>query len=203
MLWIALLIASACGGTSPIGKLDGGAGAGGGGGGSGSGGAGSGGAAGNACAQIATVDRSCSSDADCLAVSHTTNCCGTDVWIGIRASEKDRFSSLESACDRSYPACGCAEGPPTTDDGSVVPFGGVAGVSCQAGTCKTFSKACGHPCDTGRSCVTCTAADAGATSFCSLRCMNDSACTEAARTKCQFTFASGVCTDPTMACGGF
>jgi hypothetical protein len=177
------------------------AGAGGGAAGAGGGTAGAGGA--SACAQVGTVDRSCSVDGDCLAVTHTTNCCGSAVWIGIRSSEKDHYTALESACDRTYPACGCAAGPPVTDDGSVVPFGGMAGVSCQAGMCKTFSKACDQPCGAGRSCVTCMMPDAGATSACSLQCMKDTDCTEPGRTKCQFTSSTGVCTDSTMACGLF
>jgi hypothetical protein len=159
--------------------------------------------AGSACAQVATVDRTCSVDADCLAVTHTTSCCGSAIWIGIRSSEKDHYAALESACDRTYPACGCAAGPPLTDDGSVVSFGGMAGVTCQAGMCKTFSKACGQICATGHSCVTCMMPDAGATSSCSLKCIKDTDCTEPGRTKCQFVFASGICVSPTLACGTF
>jgi hypothetical protein len=153
-----------------------------------------------ACAQVATVDQSCAVDTDCLAVMHTTSCCGSAVWIGIRSSEQQHFAALEGACDRTYPACGCAAGPPQTDDGSIVPFGGMAAASCQGGTCKTFSKACGHPCDSGRSCVTCMSPDAGATSVCSLQCLKDTTCTEANRTKCQFVFSTGICVDPMMAC---
>jgi hypothetical protein len=177
------------------------AGAGGGHAGAGGGSAGAGGA--SACAQVTTLDRSCSADADCLAVTHTTNCCGSAIWIGIRSTEKSRYDTLETACDKSYPGCGCAAGPPVTDDGSIVQFGGMAGVACQAGTCKTFSKACGHACDTGRSCSTCMAPDAGATSTCSLQCMKDADCTDPKRTRCQFSFTTGVCVDPTMACGLF
>ena len=154
----------------------------------------------SACAQVAAVDQSCTVDTDCLAVMHTTSCCGSAVWMGIRSSEQQHFAALEGACDRTYPACGCAAGPPQTDDGSFVPFGGMATVSCQGGTCKTFSKACGHPCDSGRSCVTCMSPDAGATSVCSLQCTKDTTCTESNRTKCQFVFSSGICVDPTMAC---
>jgi len=157
----------------------------------------------NACALVATVDRSCTVDADCLAFTHTTNCCGSAIWMGIRASEKDRFTALESACDRTYPACGCASGPPVTDDGSIVRFGTTAGVSCQGGTCKTFSKACGHPCGPGRSCTACMAPDAGATSFCSLQCKGDTMCTEPNLSRCQLSFANGVCVNPNMACGVF
>ena len=82
----------------------------------------------NACGFLPTIDRSCTVDADCLAFTHTTNCCGSAIWVGIRASEKDRFTALEAACDRTYPACGCASGPPLTDDGSIVRYGSPAGV---------------------------------------------------------------------------
>ena len=203
---LAALVALGCGSvTGPAGGAGGASGGGGAsraaGGGAGGGFAGSGGA--SACAQVGTVDRTCAADGDCLAVTHTTNCCGTAIWIGIRASEKDRYAALEGACDRSYPACGCAEGPPVTDDGSVIAFGGMAGVSCQAGTCRTFSKACGKACDATHACVTCMAPDAGAMSSCSLKCMKDTDCTEPGRTKCQIFFTVGTCVDPTLACGAF
>jgi hypothetical protein len=155
------------------------------------------------CAFVPTIDRSCTVDADCLAFTHTTSCCGSAVWVGVHASEKDRFAALEAACDRTYPACGCASGPPTTDDGSIVRFGSTAGVSCQTGTCKTFSKACGHPCDVGRSCTSCMMPDAGSTSFCTLQCKGDTMCTESGRRRCLLSFANGVCVDPNMACGIF
>jgi hypothetical protein len=161
-------------------------------------------AAANPCSFVPTIDRSCTVDADCLAFTHTTNCCGSAVWVGVHASEKDRFAALEAACDRTYPACGCASGPPTTDDGSIVRFGSTAaGVSCQGGTCKTFSKACGHPCDAGRSCTSCMTPDAGSTSFCTLQCKGDTMCTEPGRGRCLLSFANGVCVDPNMACGIF
>jgi hypothetical protein len=180
-------------------------GAGGGHAGAGGGGAGAGGHAGAAaCAQATMVDRSCTSDADCVAVTHTTNCCGSAIWMGIRATEKQRFTALETACEMSYPGCGCAAGPPVTDDGSVVRFGATAaGVTCQAGTCKTFSMACGHLCEAGRACTTCMTPDAGSKSFCTLSCMNDTACTEPGLSRCQIFFTAGACVDPTMACGGF
>lgn len=203
--------AGQAGGGGASGGSGGASGAGGGhagaGGASGAGGghAGAGGASGagggNACALPMTVDSSCNLDADCVAVTHTTNCCGAAVWLGIRATEKPRFDTLEAACDKTYPGCGCASGPPETDDGSVVPFGSMPGVICQAGTCKTFSKACGHLCPAGRSCTTCMGTDAGATSYCTLRCTAGVTCSEPNYTKCQVSFSSATCVDPTRACG--
>jgi hypothetical protein len=162
------------------------------------GGGGTGGA--SACQQIAALDRTCTTDADCVAVLHTTSCCGSASWIGLHASETQRFRTLESACDATYPACGCASGEPTTDDGSTIAFGAstAAGVSCTGGVCKTFAAACGHACDTGRSCLTC-----GSTSVCSLRCTADTSCTEAAYPKCMFGFGGGLCADAAQSCTGF
>jgi hypothetical protein len=155
-----------------------------------------------ACQQVGTLDQSCIVDSDCLAVRHTTNCCGTSVWLGINKAGGQEFSTLESLCDASYPACGCATGSPTTSDGSSIPFGANAAVTCQGGVCKTYASACGHLCQTGRSCITCGQADAGV-SFCSLRCPSGTGCTEAAYSKCISSFNGGVCVAPDLPCSGF
>jgi hypothetical protein len=159
----------------------------------------------NACGQIPTLDRSCAVDADCMAVMHTINCCGTGVWMGIRTTDTQRFASLEAACDSGYPPCGCGTSPPTTDDGSTVAFGNSgASVACQGGQCRTFSKACGQPCGDGRSCVTCMSPNAGATSVCALRCTNQTVCTEGGRTNCEFGLSNrGICVDPALTCRTF
>jgi hypothetical protein len=155
-----------------------------------------------ACQQVGTLDQSCIVDSDCLAVRHTTNCCGTSVWLGINKAGGQEFSMLESLCDASYPVCGCAGGPPTTSDGSSLPFGTNAAVTCQGGVCRTYASACGHLCETGRSCITCGQADAGV-SVCSLRCTGGTGCTEAAYSKCMFTYLGGVCVAPDLPCSGY
>ena len=71
-----------------------------------------------ACQAVLALDRSCTTSADCVAVSHTTNCCGQEQVFGLRASEQARFSTLEAQCDLTYPACGCAAQQPLADDGS-------------------------------------------------------------------------------------
>ena len=166
-----------------------------------SGGGGNGGGGGNsACQQVGTLDSSCAKDTDCVAVVHTTNCCGAAVWLGLRSTEAQPFATLESSCDASYPACGCASGPPTTDDGSTVMRGGAVSASCQGGTCKTFATACGQPCEAGRSCLTCGAQDAGV-SVCSLHCSADTNCTEPAYPGA-CSGPSGICAASNLPCTG-
>lgn len=187
------------------------------GGGAGSGGMSSGGAGGSgtggtatvdaggaaACQEINTLDQSCLVDSDCLAVLHTTSCCGSSVWLGINKAGAQEFSTLETACDASYPRCGCASGVPTASDGSSIAFGTTAGVTCQGGLCKTYASACGHPCETGRSCITCGVADGG-TSVCTLRCPDGTGCTEAAYSKCQSSMNGSICVSPDLTwCTGF
>ena len=121
--------------------------------------------------------------------------------IGLRATEAQRFATLESACDASYPRCGCPLLAPTTDDGSTVNDADTVSVSCQGGACKTFAKACGQPCAAGRSCLTCGAPDAGV-SVCSLRCTFDKDCKETAYPTCQFGSDRGICTASSLACSG-
>jgi hypothetical protein len=138
-----------------------------------------------------------------VAVTHTTNCCGTDVWIGINVAVKPQYSTLEAACDMSYPGCGCAAFSPTADDGSVINFGATAGIVCQAGLCKTYAVACGHPCDTGRSCGKCTV-NGVAKSTCMLRCTKPADCTEPMLTMCtQSGPTGGICTSPDAMCSAF
>src|SRR5262249_11046474 len=133
---------SACGGGVSVGAGASGSG------GSGAAASGTGGGAGGGktdCERVEMLDRSCTATPDCIAVLHTTDCCGSASWIGIRSTDKARFTGLESVCDASYPGCGCASGAPTTDDGSSLGFGTTAGVICAAGVCSTFSPACGGP----------------------------------------------------------
>jgi hypothetical protein len=188
------------GGTNGGGGVSGSSGAGGAGGSAGAGGTGAGGTGGaNACQEAVAVDRKCTNDTDCVAVMHTTNCCGAAVWLGINASVAEHFSALEKLCDASYPACGCAAGPPVADDGSIIPLGEAAGVTCDAGTCKTFSQLCGHACDNARTCLTCGPKNAEK-SVCSLRCTTGNDCTDPSYTKCQPGLGGSVCEPPNAMC---
>ena len=111
----------------------------------------------SACQTIDDLDRSCTVDADCVAVAHTSNCCEQRRYIGIRATEKDRFAANEPSCDASYPACGCAARSPMMDDQSVDNRPTVqAGVTCLLGICTTFVRDCGKPCASGTTCFSCS-----------------------------------------------
>ncbi len=97
---------------------------------------------GPACAFIDGIDRHCLSDGECASATHQTNCCGTEIITGISASESARFATLEAACVASYPGCGCASGPTTTDSGETVTDPSAVQVGCitrgPGGVCMTY-----------------------------------------------------------------
>jgi hypothetical protein len=176
---------------------------GGGGGAVGSGGrGGTGGAAGaTACTQATAVDRSCSTDSDCVAVLHEKNCCGGLAWIGVRKTAQQMFATLEAQCQASYPGCGCFDGTDGADDGSRIPSGGTAAVTCQAGACKTYSPACGHFCATGSSCQTCTDLTTNTmTSACAPQCNDATMCADASAPRCNRGYSIGLCAPASSPC---
>ena len=146
---------------------------------------GGGGASGSgACQAVLALDRSCATSADCVAVSHTTNCCGQEQIFGLRATEQARFTTLEAQCDPTYPACGCAAQQPFVDDGSQVRFQGTAGVACVQGKCTTFVPECGAPCATGTTCFSCTN-HGSMFAACTTMCTGSVDCHDAALPLCQ------------------
>ena len=167
-----------------------------------SGGGGAGGSGGGAaCARATAVDRSCSVDADCVAVQHVTSCCGGIAWIGVRTSALQQFMSLEMQCQASYPGCGCFDGRDGADDGSRIASNASAGVLCQGGTCKTYSLACGHACATGSACQTCTDLSTGAmNSACAPECTSDSSCTVSSTPRCNRGVSIGLCAPAASPC---
>ena len=193
---VLLFVGLGCGAGS---SLTGGGGA------SGSGGAGgTGGSAGaTACQAIAALDHSCTADADCVAVKHVANCCGTARVIGLRGTEAAKFQQLEPTCDGSYPACGCATAPTATDDGSIIKDGTSAGVTCLQGTCTTFVPACGQPCASGKTCFSCSNRT---TLFaaCTTMCATSTTCTDPTLPLCQNGTSGNVsgmyCTASGVAC---
>jgi len=157
-----------------------------GGGGSAMGGAsGHGGAGGSSpCQAVAALDRSCQTISDCFAAVHQTNCCGQRKYLGLATSAQAAYASLEPKCQQTYPACGCAETSPTTDDGSALRFDGTPAVACVQGVCTTFVPDCGAPCATGTTCFSCMTHSA-LYAACTTMCASSSACHDPALPMCQ------------------
>ena len=147
------------------------------------------------------LDRTCTTDADCVAVVHETNCCGGMLWIGIRTSALQMFTTLEGQCQASYPGCGCFDNTDSTDDGSRIASPSSAAATCQAGVCKTYAPACGHLCTAGSSCLTCTNLSTGAmTSACSPLCTDDASCTNSSLPRCNRGFSISLCAPANTRC---
>jgi len=200
----------AVGGTTATGGVMGSGGAagqmGGGGAGAMGGSPGHGGAGGtSACQAVTVLDRSCQTAADCFAAQHQTNCCGQRAFLGLNTSVKAIYTGLEPQCDQTYPACGCAETQPTTDDGSVVRFDQTPGVACVQGVCTTFVPDCAGPCPTGTTCFSCMTHN---TTFaaCTTMCADSSACHDSTLPYCQYGSSGNrygmFCTSTGVVCDG-
>jgi hypothetical protein len=170
--------------------------------------AGGGGAGGttSTCQAVLALDRSCTTATDCFAGAHTSNCCGQAQFIGFNNSVKAQFQTLEAECDATYPACGCAAGQPTTDDGSRLRFGdqaSQAGVTCLQGKCTTFVPDCGKPCAAGTTCFTCISHNANFAA-CTTMCADSNACLDPALPLCQMGSSGNVsgvyCTAANIGC---
>lgn len=86
----------------------------------------------------------CSNDSDCMVGSHQTNCCGDTLMVGIAKSQAGDYGRCETAWEKTFPGCGCASGPPHTEDGKTIDFGTTPTVRCvdrtgSSGICKTFA----------------------------------------------------------------
>lgn len=89
--------------------------------------------------QYPSFDRSCSQSGDCVIAFHTTSCCGAEHAMGIKASEKARFDSLESTCVGQLPLCGCFSETLTLDDGqTTLDKRNSVQVECRNQVCTTF-----------------------------------------------------------------
>ena len=194
--------------SCPIGGAGGGGTTGGAGGGgtTGAGGTTGGGGAGGStspCQAVLALDRSCTTPADCFAGAHTINCCGTAQYVGFRNSVKTELQTLEAACDATYPICGCPIQQPTTDDGSVLRFGGEPGVTCLQGKCTTFVPDCGQPCGSGSTCFSCVNHQQ-MFAACTTMCAGNSQCRDPSLPLCQMGMSGNTagkfCTAANVAC---
>jgi hypothetical protein len=69
------------------------------------------------------LDKSCTTASDCILVIHQTDCCGNAAAVAIGASGGEAFWAAEAQCAAMFPACGCAMGPLSTEDGLMVATG--------------------------------------------------------------------------------
>ncbi len=115
-----------------------------------------------------TIDKRCSTSADCVVVRHTTSCCGSALLMAINHGDVGRFQAAETICDAQYPACGCASFGVDVEDGTVLPSGSenLVVASCDNMVCrshysgKTF--ACGTTtCTDQQSCTQSSGGPAG------------------------------------------
>jgi len=100
----------------------------------------------SASGQIDASLATCQSDGDCAMAQEQTNCCGTILYVGIRAASASAFAVCESAWVAHFPACGCDSGVSTTQDGKTVgssadasaPLVHCADFTMNGGTCLTY-----------------------------------------------------------------
>lgn len=84
------------------------------------------------CGAVDALPRTCSTDEDCDAVLHQSDCCGTLVARGISSDARMTFDLLEPVCRASLPACDCPAQPTMTDNGEVVTDPSAVQVACVA-----------------------------------------------------------------------
>jgi hypothetical protein len=101
-------------------------------------------------------DKSCSSVDECALVSHTTDCCGSQLRMAINQSEVERFDAAEAVCSAQYPACGCAAQGVSAEDGTLVSWSDVDSIvaECSQGRCQSRVAGDTYACGT----ATCTSA---------------------------------------------
>ena len=85
-----------------------------------------------------TFDKTCAAAGDCLLAFHQLNCCGTREAIGIAKAEKAAFDAAEATCESQYPACGCAQSPTMTEEGSTSVDEAKIEVQCTGGSCMSY-----------------------------------------------------------------
>jgi hypothetical protein len=146
-----------------------------------------------------TFDKTCTTEADCVLVRHTTSCCGDQLIMAINGGEQARFQNAESICSQQYPGCGCASQGPTAEDGTLVPFGkeNLVKAQCDSGICQSHYSGTTFSCGTAtcsdlQYCSTMTGGPAGSPT--SYNCVSLGGCTTCAclgQTGCNCTENQG------------
>jgi hypothetical protein len=91
--------------------------------------------------------KACQSDTDCVIKQEQTDCCGTLLYVGVRATSAAAFDTCEAAWVAHFPACGCDSNQTGTEDGKKNTIGDDAGapqVHCtdftmSGGVCMTYT----------------------------------------------------------------
>jgi hypothetical protein len=101
---------------------------------------------GGACfSDVVTSDwKLCNNDSDCVVAHHQTDCCGSEVAVGVSASAASAYANCEHAWVAHFPGCGCPAAPLSTEDGKRVTDPTLIVVHCtdrtsSGGICKTSS----------------------------------------------------------------
>jgi hypothetical protein len=85
--------------------------------------------------------KSCSNDNDCVIVKEQTDCCGSQLYAGISATQQSTFATCESAWEMHEGGCACAAFGPKTEDGKLV-GNGAPQVHCvlvgTTGSCQSY-----------------------------------------------------------------
>jgi hypothetical protein len=102
-------------------------------------------------APIACVDSSgampislktCTSSADCAIRTRQSDCCGSEMVIGVRADVAEPFATCEAERRKGLPLCDCLSQPTRAEDGREI-SGFTVKVHCtdftgSGGICKTY-----------------------------------------------------------------
>jgi hypothetical protein len=83
--------------------------------------------------------KSCQDTSECVYVLHQTDCCGSEVAIGMSQGTAASYAAAEAKCSAGQPLCDCIPKPTTAEDG-VSAGDGMLAVTCQSGLCYTYVK---------------------------------------------------------------
>ena len=86
------------------------------------------------------VDKSCETPSDCTFLTHTVDCCGNTIVVGVNAGDSDGIAAFELAegqCSSMFPLCGCPSGPSEAEDGNTGKPSMIS-VECPENRCRTF-----------------------------------------------------------------
>lgn len=86
--------------------------------------------------------KTCSSNADCAMRTRQSDCCGSEMVVGVRADIADAFATCEAERRKGLPLCDCLAKPTSAEDGRET-SGFTVKVRCtdftsSGGICKTY-----------------------------------------------------------------